>query len=238
MDFNKLLWDWIPNAQWDLIKQIAKWLAGAGIVAVLTGVAQRIRSGALDWWILGTVFAVSVGVLYLTTTTTESSSRSRRIEPSGAHLSPLGAQVVSLSGPSELTVLQAQRLKLVFLSLPRPCFVKITAAPEHMGLRNDFLMVLRESYLNSSQERHATIIGKCEMSEDERDKHPELYAKELNDLPQGMIVINGADVETVRVIVEDLRALTNFKVRPGTTKPDAIVENWLYIQLGTGSLAK
>jgi hypothetical protein len=235
MDFKKLLWDWIPNAEWDLFKWVIGKVAWASMVAALAGVIQKIRNGVLDWWVLGAVFVASVFSLYLT------SDGLRFMTTPVVDTSPASSPVASSPVPpvsSGLTDAQIQQLRFVSLGLPRPCFVKVTAAPENMWLRKSFLEIFNTTHLNSLQERHQTLIPGCEINGDEKDMHPELYIEELSRMSQGMIVVNGDDKEMVRALVEELRMITNLRVRPGTTRPLDIADTWIHIQIGAGSLQR
>jgi hypothetical protein len=59
MDIGGHLWDLLPNAEWDLVKWLFNRVMGAGVLTALTGVVQKIKTGSLDWWILGVIFVLS-----------------------------------------------------------------------------------------------------------------------------------------------------------------------------------
>lgn len=109
MDFKKLLWDWIPNAEWDLLKWIIKQGAWASMIATLVGFVEKIRSGALDWWVLGTVFVASAFGLFLT---------SHRPQPT----------TIPVAGSLPLSTQDAairERINVLFFSCGQPAYFDI-----------------------------------------------------------------------------------------------------------------
>jgi hypothetical protein len=60
------LWGILSNAEWDFLKWVFRHIAWATVISVPSAFIQEVRSGALDWWVLGTVFFASLFILYMT----------------------------------------------------------------------------------------------------------------------------------------------------------------------------
>ena len=143
--------------------------------------------------------------------------------------------------PNNLTPAQVWQIRFASLSLPRPCFVKITAAPENKEFGASFREAFFfEAYVRSFQEDHKGAIEMCKLIQDDKDESPDSYKEELNRMSPG-IVINGAgaDAAVIKFLVKQVREATNaqLNVRVGTTKPSVdIPDTWIYVQIGAGSL--
>ena len=139
--------------------------------------------------------------------------------------------------PTNLTHEQIWQIKFFSLAIPRPCFVKITAAPGNADFRAGFRDALADTFLQSLQ-GNQTMIARCTLIQDDKDSSPESYTEELNRMSPE-IVINGADTAMMESFVRKVREATGMrlKVRAGTTKPPVdMAATWIYVQIGPGSL--
>jgi hypothetical protein len=87
MDINKFLLELRPNAAWWLIEKVME----ATFVTVLLGVVQKLREVPWDWWVMGTLFAASLGFLIY------ADIKSRRVKTVESRISQ-GNEILKTSG--------------------------------------------------------------------------------------------------------------------------------------------
>lgn len=202
-------------------------------------IAGRLRRPWVALFLCGTIITVVLGVtlvvLYTLVQTQEqfavfSSLSISRTPREDVPLQRWDRELVDVD--YDLRVLQD-----VFLRIPHPCAIKVTAPSENKTFRQRVLMAASQAeiqYLNRPSER---VITTCRVIEDAKDTDPDSYVDQLTFAPPGIVIVNTAASrnETAEFIVEKLK-LCGFKARSGTTLPPDSPEGIIYFQVGTGQL--
>jgi hypothetical protein len=218
----------------------------AGII-VLSGAWSRTRS-KLSRWAAGRIYPVATDVrywlalflivfVYLATPILLLQIKSALVEPTRTQEQTVTASVAAAptpdTGPTpyKLSDQFASSLKHDFLSLPRPCVMKVTAPQQLQIVRSQIVGQAMNSFVSTVDGYGNWVIPACTIVDYQQDQRPELYGH--SDFPAVGIVIHTSDKNLkVREFLAELFRGQSIPVAGDSTLPPGSPDAVIYIEIG------
>jgi hypothetical protein len=118
-----------------------------------------------------------------------------------------------------------------FLSLPRPCVMKIMAPPDLQFVRDQLVGRAMNAFVPTTDGYGNWVIPPCSIVNEQEDRHPELYGH--HDFPAvGMAIHTSDNNLKARKFLAELFRSQSIPVSGDSMLPPGSPENLIYIEIG------